>query len=264
MTRSLCVEPRSEKEQRRDAGHLLEGLAPTGTHASKRMRTDDAFVPTATRQAAACGGAARDHERTYGVPTGGNSASDSHRRCVVSDHERHLDVGAVRRRITGKRRLPEVDPGALCTTATSDDQFMLRGHDAGGADKGLVGGTDPLPPCDILHRGYAGGGAEQLPFSCELRRRADISVGSTRSQECRSVQGIGMARFGAAEEGEMNTEKSTWSCSSISARLDNVLQSRAAVTCVDDRAGHAVARGAAAIRPSTVAATRGSPPEDAG
>ncbi len=149
-------------------------------------------------------------------------------------------------------------------TTTSDDQLMLRGCDAAGADKGSVGGTNPLPPRDVVHRGNDGKGAEQASVHQALRRRVTISVGGTRIPECQNVQGIGEARSGAAEEGEMNTEKSTLLCPSDLAQSDAVLQLRATVIGLGSRADHAVGGDAAAVQFSTVAATCGSPPESAG
>ncbi len=233
-------------------------------HGEMKPKTEEALVPAATCQATARGAAARGHGRTCATPTDVDSASDPRRQGGTGVHARREVVGYVRRRITGKRRRPEAALSPHALTTTSDDQLTLRGCDAAGTDKGIVGRTNSPPPSDVLPCGNDGKGAEQGPAHRVLRRRVTISVGDTRIAECRDVQGTGEARRGAAEDGEMNTEKFTLSCPSKLAHSDDELHLRATVSGLGDRADHAVGEGAAAVLFSAVAVTRGSPPESAG
>ncbi len=265
--RVLCVEPRGEREVRRDANHLREEPLPVATHGAKRLRTEDAPPSTVTRQTVARGDAARDQEQTYAMLTltGGDSASDHCRHRGPSQHERREDVGIIaRRRITGKRRRPEVAHGPRELAATSTDQLTSRGCVDAGADMGTVGEINPLPPCDVLHKGNAEDTAELTSFHHKRRRRTSIIMGGTRIPECRNMQGIGEVPRDAAEEGEMNTIKSTLFRPSVPSHSGAARQMRTTVEGLGNRADHAADGEAAAVQFSTTAATCSSPPESVG
>jgi hypothetical protein len=183
---------------------------------------------------------------------------------VTDVHVRREEVGFVRRRITGKRRRPEVARCAPAMTDTPIDQFTLQGCGADGNDRGTVGGANLLQPCDELPCGDAREGVEQLPALRASRRRVAINVGDTRMAECRDVQGIGEACRGIAENGEMNTQKYTFRCPSEELQEDVVLQLGATAGGVVHRADHAVAMRAAAALDSAVTAACDSPPVRAG
>jgi hypothetical protein len=201
---------------------------------------------------------------TDGAFTGTGSASDAHRPGVASNRADTQTLGAVRRRITGKRGPTVRGRGPPTTVAEADNKFTLHGYDAAGADEGIVAGASPVLPCDLVHHGRTDGGVEQSSVDSGPRLRADISVGSTRALECLSSQGIGLAHFGAAAHGELNTQKYTLSCPSSSANGGAGMLQRDAVTRLGDQAGRAAACGAVDARASSLTPTRGLPPECAG
>ncbi len=245
----------------RSGNDVLEHSTLAPERGLKRLRADGTVLPTEHSPEAACEVATCGVGLTVGANSGTNSASDAHRRGVVSNQAYYQTRGAVRRRITGKRAPAAARPCPPNAAAVSDIEFVLCGNDAAGADEGTVTGISPVVPCDLVHQGGVDGGAEQSSAGSGLRLRADISMGGTRSLECLNAKGIGLARVGAAVYGEMNTQKCTFSCPTSSA-------SGSAVVLPSDRrgdlAGRAAACDAADARSSAVTSARDLPPEGVG